>query len=105
MDYHELQKMTVKELRERAKEFPEVTGTSAMHKEQLVDLLCEKLGLQKPHRIVLAANKTEIKSRIHALKKERDEAIAGRDRKKLAAIRHRLHRLRRELHKAAKVTV
>jgi len=103
MEYHELQKMTVAKLREKVHEFPEVTGASGMHKDQLIDLLCEKLGIQKPHKVALGTDKSAIKAQIHALKKERDAAIAAKDAKKLHDARRKLHHLRRALHKAAKL--
>jgi hypothetical protein len=104
MDYHELEKMTIAKLREKAHEFPDVTGASGLHKPQLIDLLCEKLSIHKPHKVALLAEKTTIKARVHALKKERDAAIEGKDAKKLHRIRRKLHRVRRELHKASRIT-
>lgn len=103
MEYHELEKMTVAKLREKAHEFPDITGASGLHKDQLIDVLCEKLGVQKPHKVAIGVQKTAIKARIHALKKERDAAMAAKDAKLLHATRRKLHRLRRELHKAARI--
>jgi hypothetical protein len=104
MDYHELQKMTAAKLKEKAHEFPELTGVSTMHKEQLIELLCQKLGIQKPHKVAVGAEKSQIKAQIHALKRDRDAAIEAKDAKKLREVRVQLHRLRRRLHHASKVT-
>ncbi len=103
MQYHELEKLTVAKLRELAHEFPDITGASGLHKEQLIDLLCQKMGIEKPHRVAVGVDKAAIKTQIRALKKERDEVIARKDRVKLAEIRRRMHLLRRDLHKAAKI--
>jgi cell division protein FtsX len=104
MEYHELEKLTVAKLREKAHEFPDVTGASGLHKDQLLDLLCEKLGIHKPHKVAVVPQKTVIKAQIHALKKERDAAIEAKDAKKLHDVRHKLHRMRRELHQATRIT-
>jgi hypothetical protein len=103
MDYQELEKMTVAKLREKAHEFPDVTGASGLHKDQLIDLLCEKLGIHKPHKVALGSQKLAIKAQIHALKKERAAAIEAKDAGELHATRRKLHHLRRELRKAARI--
>lgn len=103
MEYHELEKMTVAKLREKAHEFPDVTGASGMHKEQLIDLLCQKLGVHKPHKVALGTQKSAIKAQIRLLKKERDAAIAAKDAKGLHVARRKLHHLRRALHQAARI--
>jgi hypothetical protein len=102
MDYHELHKLTVAKLREMAKEYPDVVGASGMHKDQLVELLCGRLGIPMPHKVAVGEEKVTIKTRIRELKKERDAAIAAKDGKKLRELRHKLHRSRRALRKAAK---
>jgi DUF438 domain-containing protein len=104
MDYHELEKTTVGNLREMAKEYPDVEGTSGMNKEQLIELLAQKLGIEKPHKVVVGIDKSEIKTTIKALKKVRDEALAEKDHKKLKTTRRELHRLRRKLRRAIKIT-
>jgi DUF438 domain-containing protein len=104
MDYHELEKNTVAKLREMAKEqLPDLKGLSGMRKEKLVDLLAEKMGIEKPHRVVVGVDKPAIKAQIRALKKTQAQAIQAKDREKIRATRHDLHRLRRQLRKAAKV--
>lgn len=105
MKYHDIQKMTAVRLRELIGEkYPDVTGLSAKKKDELVELLAGKLGVEKHAHGEVGINKTVIKQRIRALKKERDEALEARDSKRLREIRHAIHKqkhiLRREVRKA-----
>lgn len=103
MDYQELQKLTVIKLREMAQEYPDITDPSGTKKEQLIDLLAEKLAIEKPHAVVGGVDKAVIKKQIAELKKVRNEALQSKDRAKLVATRRKLHRLRRTLRKAVKI--
>ena len=48
MELKELEKMKVDQLREEAAKLEGVEGISAMKKQELIDLLCEKLEIQRP---------------------------------------------------------
>jgi hypothetical protein len=48
VDLKELEKMKVDQLREEAAKLEGVEGISAMKKQELFDLLCEKLDIQRP---------------------------------------------------------
>jgi protein-arginine kinase activator protein McsA len=100
--YEELHKMTAVQLREIADplEDERLKGHSTMHKEQLLPLLCKVLGVEIPHHHVVGINKTEMKTKIHALKAEREAAIAKKDYKQLEAIRDQIHKLKRQLRKS-----
>jgi Rho termination factor, N-terminal domain len=102
MEYHDLQKTTVVKLREMAHEFG-VTDASGRTKEDLVDLIAEKKGIEKPHKVVAGIDKSVIKKEIRALKKVRLEAIANKDRDALHDTQHKLHKLRHKLRKATKI--
>jgi len=104
MDWHELHKMKVNDLRELAKEKLTLDGVSGLHKDELVAKLAESMGIPKPHKVVDADGKTAIKQRIRALKRERDEAIAAHDSEKLGLARRRMHAERRKLHRMAHMT-
>jgi hypothetical protein len=52
------------------------------------------------HHEVKGVNKAGIKSKIGALKKQRDEAIEAHDQAPLKSVRRQIHRLKREIHKA-----
>lgn len=103
MDWHELEKMKVTDLREMAKEKLEATGTSAMHKAELVEALAKAMGIDKPHKVAQGKGKTEIKQRIRALKQERSEALLAHDHDALHATRHEIQKLKRKLRKMARV--
>lgn len=102
MEYHELEKTKVTELREmaHAQGISDATGRS---KEELVDLLATKLGIEKPHVVIVGLDKSKVKQRIRALKKERDEALANKDHERLHALRRKIHGLRHRLRKSATV--
>jgi hypothetical protein len=104
MDYHELQKTTVSKLREMAKQYEDLEGVTGISKERLVDMLAGKMGIERPHKVVIGIDKGAIKAKIRALKKERDAALVAKDRVKLHAKRHELHKLRHQLRKATRVT-
>ncbi len=103
MDYHDLHKLTVVKLREMAKEYDDLEGVTGMTKDTLCDVLADKMGIEKPHKVVVGIDKASIKREIRALKKVREEALAARDRQKLHDTRRQLHRLRHKLHKASKL--
>lgn len=100
--YEELSKMTAIQLRAIADDVEDesLKGHTTMHKEQLLPLLCKALGVEIPHHHVVGINKTEIKTKIRALKTERTAAIKKKDYKKLEAIRSEIHKLKRTLRKS-----
>ena len=103
--YQELKKKTVAELRELAKgiENEAVKGYSQLNKEHLLLGICKAFNIDsRVHHVAVGIDKTGIKSQINSLKKERDDALASetKDYKKLHAIRHKIHRLKRTLRKA-----
>ncbi len=103
MDYHELEKTKVTELREMAQKYDDIVGASGIPKEQLVDILADKMGIEKPHKEVVGINKAKIKKEIKQLKKERDKVLEAKDRKELKIVRRKIHRMRRKLHAATKL--
>ncbi len=100
--YDELHKMTVTQLRAIADTVEDeiLKGHTTMHKEQLLPLLCKSLKIDIPHHHVVGTEKSAIKIKIHALKKDRDDAIQKKDYKKLEGIRAELHTLRRKLRRS-----
>jgi protein-arginine kinase activator protein McsA len=101
--WEQLHKMRVADLREIAEglNHDELQGYSTMHKEQLVPAICHALGIEDhAHHEVVGVNKTAIKQKIRALKKERDEALEKKDKEKLKAIRRQIHHLKVQLRKA-----
>ncbi|MBU0741231.1 hypothetical protein KKG45_11470 [bacterium] len=105
MDWHELQKHKVADLRELMKEhLPEVTGITQMKKNELVELLAEKLGIERPHKVVTGLDKTSIKARLRDLKAKRQAALEAGDKTDLHRRRRQIHILKRKLRKAASLT-
>ena len=99
MDYHDLQKTRVIDLREMMKEqLPEVTGVTALKKDELVELLAEKMGIEKPHKHVAAGlGKRAIKAEIRDLKVKREAALEAKDGEELKKYRRLIHRRKRKL--------
>jgi FlaA1/EpsC-like NDP-sugar epimerase len=92
----ELEKLTAIKLREIAKEYEQITGASGMKKEALVNAILEARG--EP---LVEVNKDEksiarIKQQIRQTLKQRDSALAEKDRTKVSAVRKTLKRLKRQ---------
>ena len=101
--HRELRHMTVAQLREIAAgiEHEAVEGYTQLHKEPLVDGICEALGIPKhEHHDIVGVDKGSIKAQIKALKQERDKAIEAKDRQELKKVRVQIKRLNRKLRKA-----
>jgi len=99
MDYHDLQKTRVNDLREMVKEnFPEVLGVVGLKKEEMVNMLADKLGVEKPHKHVAAGlGKRAIKAEIRELKVQRETAKAERNNEDVVKYRKLIHRHKRKL--------
>jgi hypothetical protein len=104
MDWHELEKKKVTELRERAKEHAGLEGTTGLSKDQLVEAVAKSLGIERPHLVATGIQKTEIKKKIQALRAEVVEAISAHDRALVKRKRRQIHRLKRKIHRAAHLT-
>lgn len=104
MELKELEKKTVVELREMAKQYEDLEGVTGMKKETLIHHLCEKLGIERKHHLPKGIGRHAMKERIRAIKKRRDEALAAHDHKALkrarALMRRAKHRLRKTVTKA-----
>ncbi len=101
--YEELHAMTVAQLREVAKDMDneELRGYSSMHKEDLLKVLCQVLGIEAhvTHQVV-GLDKTKVKGEIRQLKQQRQAAIDAGDHKELKRIRRQIHRLKRQIRRA-----
>jgi hypothetical protein len=108
-----LDKMTVVELREAAKEeITGITGVSGMKKDQLLQALKEARGIEdeapapkkkkkKGTGPAKAMTVKEMKEEIVRLRTEREALRQEKDKKKLAIIRRRINRLKKKTRKAA----
>ncbi len=109
----ELQHLTVKELRELAKELPGATGIHAMKKDDLVTLLSSGAGGSGAAKTTAVApkqakqsgakkkprTKSEIKSLLGELHKAKDSAQVTRDRARIEVLRRRINRLKKQTRK------
>ena len=100
--HNELKHKTLAELRDIAKDIQHeaVQGYTQLNKEHLVVALCKALNIEMhEHHVVVGIDKAAIKTRIKELKGRRTSAIAAHDRAQLKAVRRRIHRLKRQIHK------
>jgi len=109
MDRETLKKKTVAELKEMAREIPDIKGLSSMKKDDLVDLLAgsgtgSKREAVKPPAAGAGVllDKSELKRRIHTLKDDKREAISKQDRARSRECNRQIHRYKRRLRKLAK---
>ncbi|MEZ4386697.1 MAG: hypothetical protein R3D98_03820 [Candidatus Krumholzibacteriia bacterium] len=104
MDWHELNKKRVADLRDMMKEhFPAAQGIMSMKKETLVTELAAVLGIEQPHKVVEGIDKTTVKAKIKAHKEKRAQALAAGDHSALKTERRKIHALKRRLRKAMSV--
>jgi hypothetical protein len=102
--YEELKHQTVAQLREIAAgiEHDAVKGYTQLNKEHLIAAICKALSIDTfTHHHAEGANSSTMKSRIKELKKQRDEALAAHDHKRLKAVRREIHLLKVKLHRAS----
>ncbi len=107
MDYNALTNMTVNKLREEAKKLDLKVGTG-LKKEELVQLLAEKLNLeiseQKPKpakKAPTSLGKSDLKAKIIELKAQRDKARTDGQPKQSDLLRRRIHTLKRRMRRIA----
>ncbi len=104
-----LDKMTVTELREVAKDIPDITGAHGMKKAELLAAIQEAKGI-----VVEAPPKTKAKSKpktsltvqemkalIRGLRSEREKALDDKDKKMAKIFRRRISRLKKKTRQAA----
>ena len=96
-----LDKMTVKELREIAKDIPGITGVHAMKKDDLITEIKTARGVKDKPVKKASGSTRELKLKIKALKKERQAALEAKDKKKATIFRRRISRLKKKTRKVA----
>lgn len=103
MEYKELQKMTITDLREMGEKYEDLEGVTGMKKEVLIDVLCKKMGIEKKHHVPKGIGRKALKERIKALKARRDEALSAHDHKALKRTRTLIRRTKHTLRKVVLV--
>jgi hypothetical protein len=118
MDKGSLQKKTVADLKEMAKQIPDVKGLSSMKKDEIIELLLahgnggetgsgnakaapKSASKGASAKKAGALNKGEIKQLIRALKQEKREALSSQDRARVKLCNRRIHDYKRQLRKMA----
>ena len=99
MDWHELMKKKITELREMAKA-QGMEGTSGLTKDKLVEALAHKLGIERPHLVAEGTDKTTIKQKIRALRVDIAKALEAHDHQLAHDKRRRIHHLKRQIRRA-----
>jgi hypothetical protein len=95
-------KMTVKDLREIAKEIPEISGVHGMKKEELIDALRQIKGIEdEGAKVKKAEGIGKLKQKIKALKVKRQEALTAKDKKMATIYRRKISRLKKKTRRAA----
>ena len=99
MEYHDLQKTRVADLRDMVKEqMPDVEGVIGLKKEELVDMLADHLGIEKPTKQIAAGlGKSKMKAKIKELKVKRQAALEAKDGKELKKYRRLIRREKRKM--------
>lgn len=103
LTYEELHKKTIAQLREIATgiEDERLQGHSQLHKEQLLPILCQVLGVEAHvHHEIVGVDKSKVKAEIRALKTARAAALEAGDHDELKRVRRRIHRLKGRLRRA-----
>ena len=96
-----LEKITVKQLREIAKEIPEITGVHGMNKAELISAIKKARGIKDETGKKADSSVREIKKKIKKLKAERETALKTKDKKTASIYRRRISRLKKKTRKAA----
>ncbi len=101
--FKELKHMNKTDLQEIAKglDHEAVKGYTQLNKDHLIEAICTAMSIpMHEHHEVVGVDKTTIKQKIKKIKKERDDAIAKKDRKKMVAARKKIKELKAQLRKA-----
>ena len=96
-----LEKMTVKDLRELAKDMPGITGVHGMKKDELIVAIKEVMGIKDEPVKKADASAGEIKGKIKALKAQRQAALEAKDKKMATIYKRRISRLKKKSRRKA----
>ena len=105
MTYAELKKMTVKQLREFAKDKTELTGLSSMKKDELLNTLAGELERKEPKKESAKGKKDPraTKNEIIRLKQKKEDLLQAKSKnpKQLRNVRRRIRNLKRIMRKVS----
>jgi hypothetical protein len=102
-DEKHLEKMTIKELRDIAAEFPHEKAVHDMKKEELIVFIKEAKGIKdeapikrKKHVGKIKMTKQEIKAKIRELKALKLQALESKDSKRSCLLTHRISQMKKK---------
>lgn len=104
-----LDKMTVTELRDVAMDIPGITGAHGMKKPELLEAIKKAKGIEdEPHKksagkpkAKTAVSVQELKAIIKGLRRQKEQALADKDKKKAKIYRRRISRLKKKTRQVA----
>ena len=96
-----LEKMTVKDLREMAKDMSGIEGVHGMKKQELVVAIKEIKGIKDEPVKKADASVGEIKKQIKTFKAHRQGALEAKDSKMATIYKRRISRMKKKSRKAA----
>ena len=96
-----LEKMTVKELREMAKEISGITGVHGMKKDELLVAIKEAKGIKDEPVKKTDSSTFELKAKIRSLKVQRQAALEAKDKKMATIYKRRISRLKKKTRRKA----
>jgi hypothetical protein len=100
-DEKPLDKMTVKELKEVAKDIPEIVGVHGMNKPDLLTAIKKSRGIEEAPKKKTDVSLLNLKKQIKSLKIKRGEAIASKDKKMATIFKRQISRLKKRTRRAA----
>jgi hypothetical protein len=95
-----LEKMTAKELREMAKEIPDITGAHGMNKPELVSAIKLAKGIEESGKKKKSSMR-DVKAKIKVLKAERASALESKDGRAASILRRKISRLKKQTRRSA----
>jgi hypothetical protein len=106
-DVKNLEKLTIKELREIAAEIPHERAIRDMKKEELVAFIKEARGVKdetpakKKHVAKIKITKPELKARIRELKVLKEQALESNEKEKADMLRRQISQLKKKSRRIA----
>ena len=101
--FEELKKLKLDELRKVASgiEHEAIKGYSQLNKEHLFKAVCTALSIDThKHHEVVGIDKSSMKARIRAFKKQRNEILVSKDKSSLKKILRQIRSLKHQIRKA-----
>jgi hypothetical protein len=96
-----LEKMTVKDLREMAKDMPGISGVHGMKKEELLVAIKNVKGIEEKPVKKAGSSVTGIKTQIKSLKAQRQTALEANDKKMATIYKRRISKLKKKTRRKA----